>query len=255
MYTAPTDFSASLSEICYTYSSKYTGIHVWLQQKNSLHRVQYPLMHISPFYQIYRPQIPPGTDPKPTGRQAGRQSSRSVLTCLFQEFFCHGLFTGLFAGLDGHRDLHAFLQQPTPTQLWFNVILLLLLLIIIMFFSVPFLHQSTRPITWNKISGGEKTTITLHDRSLVLSLFPPLSPSPPHLPTQSVSVGLLKKISFKWWSERWDGAGWPDFIRDSVQDCRRSRTKWPHHNCDTAEFTFLTCHLLITCNAWFLFFF
>ena len=46
------------------------------------------------------------------------------------------------------------------------------------FFSMPFLLQSTRPITWNKISIKKK--ITLCDRPLVLSLSlsPPFYPPP-----------------------------------------------------------------------------
>ena len=55
------------------------------------------------------------------------------------------------------------------------------------FFCVPFLFQSTRPVTWNKISKKTKQNLYTFDRPLVLSLFPPslplsplpLSPSPP----------------------------------------------------------------------------
>ena len=73
---------------------------------------------------------------------------------------------------------------------------------------------------------GKKTTTkkhTLCDRPLVLSLSLSLSLFLSH--TQS--VGLLKKISFKWWFEGWDGVGWPDFVRESVPDCRRSIRKLP----------------------------
>ena len=99
------------------------------------------------------------------------------------------------------------------------------------FFSVPFLLQSTRPITWNKISEKTTTTtLTLCGRQLALSLSLfffslSLSLSPTH--THTLSVGLLKKISFKWWFEGWDDVGWPDFIRESVPDCQRSVRKWP----------------------------
>ena len=85
---------------------------------------------------------------------------------------------------------------------------------------MPFHLRSTRPITWNKISG--KKSLTLCDRPLVLPLSLPISP-----PTHTQSVGLLKKISFKWWFEGWDGVGWPDFIRERVPDCRHSIRKWP----------------------------
>ena len=66
--------------------------------------------------------------------------------------------------------------------------------------------------------------LALYDRPLVLSLFLFLSVSlslPPSfsLPSLSLplpfphtqSVGLLKKIWFKWWFGGWDGVGWPDF--------------------------------------------
>ena len=59
--------------------------------------------------------------------------------------------------------------------------------------------------------------ISLCDRPLVLP------PPPPH--THTKSVGLLKEVSFKWWFEGWDGVGWPDFVRESVPDRRRSIQK------------------------------
>ena len=59
------------------------------------------------------------------------------------------------------------------------------------FFSVPFLLRSTRPITWNKISGEKnknKKTFTLCDRPLVLSL--PLPFSLPHSPPPTHTISM-----------------------------------------------------------------
>ena len=105
---------------------------------------------------------------------------------------------------------------------------------------MPFLLWSTRPITWNKISGGKKISHFAIDHQFSLSLSLPLSLSPPPLslslpalslclppPTLTQSVGLLKKISFKWWFDGWDGVGWLDFVRENVPDCWRSIRKWP----------------------------
>ena len=63
--------------------------------------------------------------------------------------------------------------------------------------------------------------LQLTTSSLSLSLSPSL-PSPQH----TESVGLLKNIGFKCWFEEWEGVGWPDFVRESVPDCRRSIRKW-----------------------------
>ena len=104
------------------------------------------------------------------------------------------------------------------------------------FFSVPFLLQNKRPITWNKIRKrkkkpwkSEKYLLHFCDRPLVLSLsLYPSTPSPPPTPhTRIQSVGLLKKVGFKWWFEGWEGVGWFSFVRKSVPDCQCSIRKWP----------------------------
>ena len=113
-----------------------------------------------------------------------------------------------------------------------------------MFFSLPFLLWSTRPITWNKMRGGEKKFSHFaidHSFSFSLSLClplplptifspTPLSPSPP--PTYTQSVGLLKNISFKWWFEGWDRVGWPGFRKG---ECSRLLTQHKKMTFDQAS--------------------